>query len=331
MRSQRKPGGIMGGELERASLSGKSRLPLLSPFKKEVLMGASNNITLFLALALLSLPIDGRAQQLFATGFRGPENLAFDGKGDLYVSDTESLWRVNPEGDKKELYRRDPDTDGVSLGGVSLGPEGKIYFSTGNQLKIFNPQDESVAVFVRGFHFANGNCFNDAGDFFIADSNARQLFVVPAGSAEPRLIKDKMGKAPGLGVNGLVWDRSSQTLYYTQNLPAKVGGIKLGPDFTVLEDHTLITFPTGGLDDLALDQDGNLYVCLWLNGKVVRVSPHGDKETLLEGLDGPSALEFAPGSGALFILIKGGTMAFQGTDIITTTMNARAYRLPFLP
>jgi sugar lactone lactonase YvrE len=270
--------------------------------------------------------------EVIVDGMRGPENLAFDNGDFLYVSDTDHLWRVTKDGNKEELYARDPGKDGISLGGVSLGPGGKIYFSVGNAIKIFDPANGSISVLVEGFEFSNGNCFDDAGNFFIADSNSRKIHVVPAGTGEARLLKEKLGSA-GVGVNGLVWDRKDSTLYFTANLPSRLGGLRLGPDLNVKEEITVTKFPFGGLDDLTMDNEGNFYVCLWLNGKIMKVSPSGKKELFLDKLDGPSALAFGPGadSDELYICIKGGNTKFEGTKLIVVGAGAKGYRLPFLP
>jgi sugar lactone lactonase YvrE len=281
-------------------------------------------------LVLAFISISAHAQENFAAGFNGPENLAFDGKGNLYVSDTDHLFVLDQAGSKKELYARDPKADSTSMGGVSLGPAGKIYFSTGNQIKILDPATGAITVFVSGLKFANGNCFNDAGDLFIADSGDGKLYVVPAGSTDKKLLKSGMGSMPQLGVNGLVWGRSDNTLYYTQNMPSLVGGLALGPGPSITREFTVAKFPTG-LDDLTLDAAGNLYVCLWMKGKLFKIAPNAQPELLLENLDGPSAVEFAPGTGDLYILIKGKTMKFGGKDIVKLKTSASAYKLPFLP
>jgi sugar lactone lactonase YvrE len=145
------------------------------------------------------------------------------------------------------------------------------------------------------------------------------------------VLKDKLGSAAGVGVNGLVWSRSDNTLYYTVNLPTRVGGLRLGPGPVVKDEVTVAKFPLGGLDDLMLDNAGNFYVCMWLNGKVMKISPDGKKDILLDKLDGPSAVEFAPGTGDLYVLIKGGNTEFKGTRIIKINSDAAAYKLPFLP
>ncbi len=252
--------------------------------------------------------------RIFAAGFQGTENLAFTSDGLLYVSDTNHLWRVEENGNTEKIYTRDPDTDGTSLGGVSAGPDGKIYFSAGNRILVFAPAEDEVNELVSGFEFANGNCFDNKGNFYIADSNKRAIYVVPAGDDKARVLKGRTG-----WVNGLVWSQSDSTLYYTVSWPGKVGGLRLGPDLEILEEKTVARFPFSGLDDLTMDAAGDFYVCAWLNGKVYRVTAGGDKELLLEDIDGPSALAFGKGKNkdALYICVKGRTTAFRGDRIIT--------------
>ncbi len=281
-------------------------------------------------LILLIITFTAQAEQakLFADGFTGPENMAFDAKGLLYLTDTDRLWQVGTDGTKKELYTRDPDLDTQSLGGISLGPQGKLYFSTGNRILIYNPADASVSELVSGFEFANGNCMDDRGNLFIADANARVLYVVPAGTSEARVLKPKAG-----WVNGLVWNRGDNTLYYTISAPGRLGGIRLNDKLEITEEISIASFPLGALDDLTIDGQGNFYVCMWGNSKVMKVDPSGKKELLIKDIDGPSALAFGIGdmSDVLFITVKGSTFKFKGTKLVTLKTAAQGYRLPFLP
>lgn len=285
-------------------------------------------------MAILVLVSAGAAlaqaqHQVFADGFMGPENLAFDGRGSLYVSDTNHLWRVDDKGKVEQVYERDPEKDGISLGGVSLGPGGRIYFSVGNRIMVLDPGSGSAEELVAGFDFANGNCLNDAGDLFIADSNAKVLYAVPAGTRELKVLKPDPG-----WINGLVWSREDNTLYFTISAPGRVGGYRLGPGPSIMEEVTITRFTLGGLDDLTMDAEGCFYVCMWLNGKVVKVTPGGERELLLKKLDGPSALAFGrreDDKDRLYICIKGGDAGFKGTKVIKVANRTEGYRLPFVP
>jgi sugar lactone lactonase YvrE len=280
-------------------------------------MNLSRNCTLLGLLLCGGIGLAAWSQtQPFADGLQGPENLVFDGQGALYVTDTDHLWKVERDGKKEALYGRDPAVDGISLGGVSIGPEGKVYFSAGNRILILNPADRAVEELVKGIQgFANGNCFDGRGNFFIADSSEKILYVVPAGTKELKVMNPKPG-----WINGLIWRQEDNTLYFTISAPGRVGGYRLSEDgLAIREEITITKFPFGGLDDLTLDAAGNFYVCLWMNGKIMKVSPDGEKTLLLEKLDGPSAVEFGPGDLAhtLFILIKGGNTKFEGNQLVT--------------
>jgi len=285
---------------------------------------------LIVACALwLGLPSAFAQTQTFADGFKGPENLAFDGQANLYVSDTNHLWKMGMDGKATALYARDPQTDGISLGAVRIGPEGKVYFSVGNRILRLDPKDNSVAEFVRGIKgFANGNAFDDRGNFFIADSQEKILYVVPAGTQELKVLKQKPG-----WINGLVWNRKDNTLYFTLSAPGRVGGFRLSDDgLSIREEITVVKFTFGGLDDLTLDAAGNFYVCLWLNGKIMKVSPDGKKEVFLDKIDGPSSVAFGlgPDADTLFITVKGGNTKFEGTQLVKIKTSSQGILPPFV-
>jgi len=285
-------------------------------------------ICLMAALFFVALAgLDYTSYRVHSTGYEAPENMAFDGNGWLYVSDTDNLWKVGADGEMTEVYAREEGEDGVSLGGVSMGPGGVVYFSVGNAIKTYDPRTGGVEVFVEGFDFANGNCFDDFGNFYIADSNAKSLYVVPAGTREAEYLKEKAG-----WVNGLVWSRRDNALYFTISSPGRVGMFRLGAGPIIIEELTLGRFPVYGLDDLTIDDDGNIYVCAWMNSKVVKVSPGRKKETVIDGIDGPSSIAFGlgPDNHKLYIAIKGGSFKFGGEDLIEVEIEAEGYRLPFV-
>lgn len=264
----------------------------------------------------------------FSDGFKGPENLAFDGKGLLYLTDTDHLWKVAMDGKTAVIYTRKPKVDGMSVCGVCLGPEGRIYFSTGNRILVFDPVDNSITELAKGFFLANGITMDDRGNLFIADTGKMTLFVVPAGSKEPRALKKR-----AMTINGLKWDRSSNILFYTVSELGKLGGFRLNDKLEIVESVTVAKFPFVVLDDFALDSNGNFYVCEWKGGKIVKVSVSGEKTVVLEGIDGPSAVAFGVGdaAGKLFVCVKGSSFKFNGTQLIVTETEATAYRMPFLP
>ncbi len=269
-----------------------------------------------------------------ADAFKGTENLAFDADGNLYVSDTTHLGRILPDGKTENIYNIDPEKDSISLGGVSLGPGGDIYFSVGNRIMLLHSKDGKIEEFVSGLTFANGNCFDDKGNFFIADSDRGTLYVVRARTQNLEVLYENEGKVKMMGINGLVWDRKNNELYYTSNFPARVGKYKLGDDLKVISNTVLAKFGNAKIaDDLTLDHEGNVFVCMWGGGKVYKVTSDGKKEVILDKLAGPSALAFGVDKdrSSLYITIKGKTMSFKGTQVIKVESGTKGYKLPFLP
>lgn len=281
---------------------------------------------LILAAVLIPALALAAGPAVFADGFKGTENLAFDGKGGLYVSDAARLWKV--EGGKPtELFRLGKG-DGNSLGGVAVGPGGLVYFSIGKRIMTYDPATSQIEEFAAGFKFANGICFDDSGNLYVADTNGANLYVVPAGTRAPKKLKAHAGT-----VNGVVWSRELNALYYTVMLPGEVRVMALGPGPSEAGDRSVQKFPRAILDDLTLDGAGNVYVCQYGGGRVVRLGRNGfvsAEEAVLSGLDGPSAAEFGP-DHQLYVAIKGKTLAFNGATVIAVDLGATAYRQPFLP
>jgi len=282
---------------------------------------------IFIVLLFAALGVAGEQVLPFADGFRGPENLAFDGKGFLYVTDTNHLYKVAPNGKKEIIYTR-AKADGRSLCGVRMGPKGKVYFSAGNRILAYKPGTGSVTEVARKFGLANGITFNDKGDLFVADSIKGRVYVVPAETNKKRTLKACAGWA-----NGVAWDRKDNTLFYTTTYPGRLCALKLDDQLKVEKHFKIAKFKRGVPDDITLDADGNVILCGWGDGEVRRVTRDGKIEILVEGIDGPSAAAFGTGDRAdtLFICVKGGSLKFKGTQLVTSKVGVTGYRLPFMP
>lgn len=265
--------------------------------------------------------------QIFADGFSGPENLAFDGKDALYMTDTNDLWKIAPDGNKTSLYKRDETKDGKSLCGVCIGPDGKVFFSASNRILAYNSADGKVTEYATGFKLANGITIDDLGELLVADMGAKTLYIVPVGAKTPTVLSRDVGM-----INGVKWTREDKTIYYTTSFPAKLNYIKFDSSFKIIGQNEIASFGTAFADDFTMDTDGNFYVALWKGGKVVKVTRGGKKEDLLEKLDGPSAVAFGEGAfaGKLFVCVKGSSFKFDGTTLVMVPSDAKGYPPPFV-
>jgi sugar lactone lactonase YvrE len=262
-------------------------------------------------LALLGTILISATASVYLSGFTGPENLVFDGKGVLYVTDTDHIWKVKPDKTLEKLYTRDKDVDGTSLGGVVISRDGSVIFSTGNRLLRVCPMGK-ISEYAKGFKFANGLAIDENDNIFVADSNAKQILAVTPDSKTSVLVKGQGS------VNGLEYQQKTKRLYFTSMLSGKVGYVQLGPKLEAGDVVELAKLGVG-LDDMALDEDGTLYVCQYMKGKIFAISPDGKQEVLVEGIKGPSSVVAGrneKNEQVLYILEKGDNMKFDGTSIL---------------
>jgi sugar lactone lactonase YvrE len=136
-----------------------------------------------------------------------PNGLAFDKRGDLYVSDSfmGAIWRINSQGDV-EMWIADP---------LLLG-------------------DPSSPGFVVG---ANGIAFDKDGSLFIANTNYGRIVKVPvnpdgtAGSSE--VVVEDMGL---IGADGVAFD-NHRNLYVTVNVLNQIVKITPQGDIETIADQ----------------------------------------------------------------------------------------------
>jgi sugar lactone lactonase YvrE len=262
-------------------------------------------------LALLGTILISANASVYLSGLTGPENLVFDGKGVLYVTDTDHLWKVNPDKTLEKLYTRDKDADSTSLAGIVISRDGSVIFSAGNRLLRLGPMGK-ISEYAKGFKFANGLAIDESDNIFVADSNDKKILVVTPDQKTSVLVKDQGA------VNGLEYQQKTMRLYFTSMFSGKVGYVQLAPGLEV-EKIVEVAKLGIGLDDMAMDEDGTLYVCQYMKGKIFAISPDGKTEVLIEGIKGPSSVvagKNEKNEQVIYILEKGDNMKFDGTSIL---------------
>lgn len=154
--------------------------------------------------------------------------IAFDRKGNLYVSDSQSptIWRIPPNGEP-EIYFRDPRLAGGPPGGpfgAAIGPDGKLYITVLGSALPGNSNDgiiyrlalserptaldlETVHVFrasgEKPLQGPMGLAFGKSGRLYVALGFAYQLVVLAPDGKELRRISSPMFATPtGLAFHG---------------------------------------------------------------------------------------------------------------------------------
>jgi sugar lactone lactonase YvrE len=209
---------------------------------------------------------------VFATGVPGANGLAFDADGDLWVSDGTTgqgrVWRVGPNGVPTEVFRVQPMANDVNLVG-GVGGVGRDPRSLPPGTVTITPTGRAAANTAGSQHLvANGLAFDRDGTLFIGDTARGAIWRVE------------------LGRHG--------------NLRSPVGCDTTFPANTLCLENVFVAHPLlEGVDGIALDRAGNIWVAANERNAVVVVTKRGrvleyfrnspDQSTRLRN-DGP--LEF---------------------------------------
>ena len=212
-------------------------------------------------------------------GYNWAENLAFDKRGNLWVS--------HPY--RNMLERRDRSgalTASIPIqfpASVRLGPDGLLYVNYGYPLspgsgKVLRIDPDSTDLtphdFAGGFDLPNGSTFDNAGNLYIADSAHGVTRVRPDGSTDTAWASRV---PPLVGANGIAVHGND--LYVTLLLSPTTRVMRIPIDdpakTSVFADLVgTPPFPPLFPDDLASGPDGYLYAATG-SGQLVRL----DSET----------------------------------------------------
>lgn len=243
-----------------------------------------------------------------ASGYGTLENMAFDGRGGLLLSELSftgpgALRKLTAQGARSTEVA---DVDGP--GGIVVSGDG-AFFNTGNTTAagLFDTPDGTVELLAldtgetrtvaRGLTMPNGLAVLPGGELVVSrdlgsDTGLTRIDPV-TGRGEPF--------APAVtSTNGLVWDSGRELLWVATSFNSATEIV--GVDVATGTPSRTLTIPGPGLlnvaDDLTLGPDGNLYVALNVAGKIVRLDPDGGGSCVIaDGLPLTSAVEFGAGPG----------------------------------
>lgn len=225
------------------------------------------------------LPID--RFEIFATGLDHPECCAFNRDGNLWAGgEAGQIYRIEPTGKVETIANL-----GGFCCGLALSPDDEELFvcvSGVGVVRVSKMGDHSVFATHAGDHkivAPNYMLFNRRGRIYLTDSgnwmkrNGCVLRFDANGKGE--VLAGPFGYANGLALSAderhlfMVESDSDSVLQFGIDSDGKLNAPK------VYADHV------GRLPDgLALDVEGNLYVCCYASDEIWRISPDGQKSLL---------------------------------------------------
>lgn len=198
---------------------------------------------------------------VFASGVPGANGVAFDRRGNLWVSDGVTgqgrVWRVGPDGAPAEVFRVQPMANDVNLvggvGGVGRDPRGLPPGAI-----IITPAGRTAANTAGSQHLvANGLAFTEGGSLLIGDTARGAIW---------RVRFDESG-----------------------NLRSPVGCDTTFTANTLCLDNVLVAHPfLEGVDGIALDRAGNVWAAVNERNAIVAVTAHGRAVEVFRNAPDPS-------------------------------------------
>jgi gluconolactonase len=217
------------------------------------------------------------AFEIFATGIDHPECVAFDRDGNLWAG-----------GEAGQIYRIPPDQKVqlvATMGGFCAG----LAFCPADELLVCNPQHGVVRVKATGEFcvFAshagshklicpNYGLFDSAGNYYLTDSgnfrkrNGYVIRFTPEGQGQ--VLTGPLGYA-----NGLALSADGRSLFMVESDTNSVFRFAVHENGSLGAPEVYATECGRFPDGLALDAEGNLYVCCYASDEIWRISPKREK------------------------------------------------------
>ena len=252
-----------------------------------------------------------------ASASQAPEGLTIDSDGNIYVglAFTGEIQKISPDGSVRSFAQLPSPGDGFMTG--------LVFDSTGALFVAFASFDENHGIWrvspdgssTRNFAplqvdgkpdgLPNGLDFHSDGNLYASDTLGGRIWKIDQSGTVTVWAEDAlmMGAGPHdpplpprLGANGITFDSEERNLYVANTDHGRIIKIPFSQDgsagvaTTFAEDLALL----GGADGIAFDREGNLYVALLTQDRVVVVSRDGIITTVVEGppLQNPAVVRF---------------------------------------
>ncbi len=234
----------------------------------------------------------------FVSDLAESEGIAFDGLGHLYVSETDRVLRIAPDG-SYSTFSEIPQAIGMAFDEngdllvASLGEQFDDETQDGS-LYLVTP-DGSSSLLLEAGTILNPNFVTRTpwGTWLIGDDYVPEIWEV-TDNGEATLWSDAI-ESP----NGMVFTADGNWLYVASTFEDGSPIYRLPIDNGQAGEKELVVNLTPGSmnDGVAMDSEGYLYVAANVMGEIIRISPTGETQTIASGLLTPASLAFGEGDG----------------------------------
>jgi len=281
-------------------------------------------VTLALGLLVGSAPAAGAACRHWSArtllSDRGwLENLAFDGRGGLFLSALErsAILRVRPSGRASVLL------DSVDSPGGLRVRNGSLFFNTGDDaisgsmgladgtIGRYRFDTRRRTTWASGLTMPNGLIFLPNGDAVVSRDIGTGTGMTRIRARDRR--HPQINWSPQADSNGMAVDPSGRWLYTdeTGSVDSRVVRIRIAHPRRIRTVARLGR--SKGLDDMTIDRRGRLFVAAFATGEVIRLNPATRASCVIGSkLGHPTSVRFGAGRGwsrrSLYLTSADGTL-----------------------
>lgn len=205
---------------------------------------------------------------LFASGFTGLQNIAFDAvgfpNGYLYVLDNVTIYKVDKNGTKTGFLSLNPaiQAQNIHYLGFAIDKNNNVYYTNVQNMGVYKITPSlTVTKFIDGtsnMSYPLGITIDPSGNFFIMDYQRTNLFKYDSSG---NLINSAFITAPaGQGWYNIIFDNSNNIYGTYGPTAANLTGQYLNKyTSTGTLISTIYTDPLGGIYPMVVDSQNNLY------------------------------------------------------------------------
>jgi hypothetical protein len=288
-------------------------------------------LILLAALVALALPgvaaaqtatsCPGWEQRTVASDLGRLENLEFDGRGGalLSVSDADAITRVAPAGTAARLVEGIESPGGLRVrwpflyANTDNAAQTALAGSTAGTIERIDLRTGARSTFARGLVSPNGLVLLADGDALVSRALGSGSGITRVDAGDPSRPQPNWARVDGS--NGLTLDAAGRWLYVALTFTPESRVVRVDvTDPARVEEVGRLTGagPPKGIDDLAIDADGVLYLAANATGEVLRFDPASETVcAVATGLRQPSSVRIGcgPGWGADSLYVT----SFDGT------------------
>ena len=210
----------------------------------------------------------------FTDGIEGPN---CDAKGNIFVVNFArqgTIGLITPEGHGEVYVTLPPGSIG---NGIVFDRRGNMYVAdyTGHNVLIVDPATKNVRVYAHESSMTQPNDLAIApdGTIFASDPNWKnetgRVWRVDT-DGKISIAADRQGTSNGIEVSP-----DGKTLYVNESDQKNIFRFTITADHRLVDRKLIRRFKDHGFDGMRCDVDGNLYICRYGNGTVVKMTPAG--------------------------------------------------------